>query len=359
MRAQYFITAVSPPPFFTHDDLWNLSITRSNMNDTYAQFYVGLRIYTTSGVLEVKTNSSPLALTGTLTLVNISNIGDVQPFTIHYYNATVLQQVIASGGLFPPGSWNVDFTLYGRPGDGEFTELASYGYPLIVDAFWPPMLLSPADGDTVQVANPVLTWTPAFSSSYGGNITYNLKVAPVFYGQTPQQAITANIPLYTENAIPMPLQIYPNTAQSLDTNNHYAWQVEGFAGNMSLGTSEVWSFCFCFSETVDSIAMPLVWYDLQSDYTENIYLFNSDSLRFRFSDAYQISDSLLLQFELIREETGEVIADNASCGNCIFRSSAIYYAMDLDPYHLHKGTYRLQIFDSKRQKYVMRFLYAY
>ncbi|MGQ3013504.1 MAG: hypothetical protein ACT6QS_07350, partial [Flavobacteriales bacterium] len=245
-RAQYLLTAISPPPQFTHDDLWNLTLTRTNTSDNYTQFYIALRIFNNSSQLEVKTNSAMLSLNNTVTVINIGNIADVQPFTINYYNATVLQQVVASGGLFPPGQWNIDFTLYGRPSDGEFTELANYSYPLIVDAFWPPMLLSPADGDTVQTPNPILTWTPAFSTFAQGNVTYILKVVPILYGQDAQQAIMANFPMYMESNIPMPLQMYPNTAQPLDSNHRYAWQVEGRADGLSLGSSEVWEFCYCF-----------------------------------------------------------------------------------------------------------------
>ena len=43
--AQYLLTAVSPPSPFTHDDLWNLTVTRSNTQDNYSKFYIALRIY--------------------------------------------------------------------------------------------------------------------------------------------------------------------------------------------------------------------------------------------------------------------------------------------------------------------------
>jgi len=359
VRAQYLITAISPPPQFTHDDLWNLTITRTNTGDNYTQFYIALRIFNNSGQPEVKTNSATLPLSNAVTVINTGNIADVKPFTINYYNATVLQQVVASGGLFPPGVWNIDFTLYGRPDDGEFTELASYSYPLTVDAMWPPMLLSPEDGDTVQTPNPILTWTPAFSTYLPGNVTYNLRVVPIFTGQTKQQAISSNFPAYQESGIPMPLQIYPNTAQPLDSNTSYAWQAEGFSGSSSLGQSEVWEFCYCFSPLTDSILVPQVWHDLQPDHTENIYLLTSDSLRFRFTDPYLISDSVHIRFELIREETGEVITDNNTCSDGPFPSSRINYTMDLQGLQMHKGTYRLLIYDTKGQKYVMRFIYAY
>ncbi|MGQ3014950.1 MAG: hypothetical protein ACT6QS_14670 [Flavobacteriales bacterium] len=248
VHAQYVLTCIAPPPQFSHDDLWNLSITRTNTADNYAQFYIALRIYNTHNQLEVKTNSATLALPDVLTVINLGTISRVQPFTINYYNGGTLQQIIGSGGIFPPGTYNVDFTLYGRPSDGEFTELGSVLEQLIVDAMWPPMLLSPADGDSIQTPNPALSWTPAFSTYLSGAVSYILRVVPIYNDQSKQQAITANLPQYTENNVPMPLQIYPNTAQPLEEGKRYAWQVEGRMGNSSLGYSEVWEFCYCFPE---------------------------------------------------------------------------------------------------------------
>jgi len=251
--SQYVLTCIAPPPQFSHDDLWNLTITRVNLLDNYAQFYIAMRIYNGQNQLEVKTNSATLGLPGVLTVINLGTIAQVQPFTINYYNGSTLQQVISSGGIFPPGTYNVDFALYGRPNDGEFTELAGVSVQVIVDALWPPMLLSPPDGDSIQTPNPVLTWTPAFSTYLSGFVTYRLRVTEIFSGQSKQQAISSNLPQHMENNVPMPLLMYPNTAQPLDTGKRYAWQVEGRIGLISLGHSEVWEFCYCFPQQVQTI----------------------------------------------------------------------------------------------------------
>lgn len=245
LRAQYVVTAITPPPQFGHDDLWNLSITRTNTQDNYKQFYLSLRIFNEQQQLQVKTNSAGIFLPETVTLINLGNLSQVKPFTMNYYNATVLSQVIAGGGLFPPGAYLVDFTLYGRPSDGEFTELASYNYQAVIDAIWPPMLLSPADGDSIPDPFPVLTWTPAFSTYLQGTVIYSLRLTHIFDGQTKQQAITANLPHYTAEEIGMPLQVYPGSARALEPGQRYAWQVEARMGGSSLGYSEVWEFCYC------------------------------------------------------------------------------------------------------------------
>ncbi len=243
--AQYVVTAIPPPPQFSHDDLWNLSITRTHTQDNYKQFYISLRIFNGQQQLQVKTNSASIPLPDPVTLINLGNLSYVKPFTMNYYNATVLSQVIAGGGLFPPGVYLVDFTLYGRPSDGEFTELANYNYQAVVDAMWPPMLLSPADGDSIPDPFPVLTWTPAFSTYLQGAVSYSLRLVHIYDGQSKQQAITSNLPHYTAEELPMPLQVYPGSARALEAGQRYAWQVEAYMAGSSLGYSEVWEFCYC------------------------------------------------------------------------------------------------------------------
>lgn len=353
LHAQYTLSVFSPPPQFTHDDLWNLSITRANTGDNYAQFYLAMRIFNTGGQLQTKTNSTTLALNDPLTVINIASIGQVQPFTYNYYNNSLLQQVIASGGLFPPGDYAVIFTLYGRPSDGEYTELAEDNYSIAVDAMWPPMLLSPADGDSIQTPNPVLTWTPAFSTYAPGNITYTLKVVPLLTGQSKQQAISANLPVYTGQGIPMPLQIYPNSAQPLDSNKRYAWQVQGFAGTGSLGYSEVWEFCYCF-RTRSAPHTPGFYYKLNDHPQSQFEQVKGNWLPVAFPEQYVPIDNRL-HFR-IRNLKGNVLADDNDfeAGRRIGLNKYEIYLCSSSGLDLPDGKYLLEFYAEKQKTYYLR-----
>ncbi|MBL0910920.1 MAG: hypothetical protein IBJ09_01000 [Bacteroidia bacterium] len=351
--AQYLLTAVSPPPQFTHDDLWNLTVTRSNTQDNYSKFYIALRIYDAQSQLLSKTNSANLDLSQTVTVINIGNLYTVQPFTINYYNAGVLQQVISSGGIFPPGIYNVQFTLYGRPSDGEFTELADHSSQITVDAMWPPMLLSPADGDSIQTPTPVLTWTPAFSTYLSGSVTYRLRVAEIFNGQSKQQAITANQPKYTENNIPMPLQIYPNTAQSLEEGKRYAWQVEANAGSISLGYSEVWEFCYCFPQQTQQQS-PGFYYKLTEHPQSQFELVKGNIIPVAFPEKY-VPKEEKLYFRLKNTEGKELAnQDNFDAPKKIGMNK---YQIDLcsdSKLNLKEGYYILEFPTESRFTYYLR-----
>jgi hypothetical protein len=237
---QYAIIPLSPPPNFTFNDLWHLTVTKGGTDD-YKQFYISLRLYE-ANMLKVKSNTAVISLPVGNHYYNMSNISDLQPFVTSYYDAGILQQAISSGGTFPPGTYNIIYTLYGKAADGEFVPLSENVTEALVEAMWPPMLLSPPDGDSIDTQYPLLTWTPAFSSAYVGQITYELKLVELFPGQNSYQAIQSNPSYFTQNNIPVTMLPYPPAAQLLDTNKVYAWQVHAEAQGNTMGSSEVWTF---------------------------------------------------------------------------------------------------------------------
>jgi len=240
-QGQYAITPVAPPPTFTFNDLWHFTLIRSNA-DNYAQFYVSLRIFGGNNVLRVKSNTAIFSLPVGSQYFNQSNLLPLQPLSTSYYDASVLQQAIAGGGFFPAGTYNIAYTLYGKTADGEFTLLADDALQITVEAMWPPMLLYPADEDTIDTPYPPLTWTPAFSSLYTGPITYTLNLVRLMPGQNGYQAMQANPTYFSQSGIPVTTLVYPAAAQVLDTGEVYAWQVHADGGGTPLGSSEIWTF---------------------------------------------------------------------------------------------------------------------
>lgn len=355
IRAQYLITAVSPPPQFTHDDLWNLTITRTNTGDVYSQFYIALRIFNVSGQLEVKTNSATIALSQNVTVVNIGNLNVVKPFTINYYNGTLLQQVIASGGLFPAGTYNVQFTLFGRPSDGEFTELADYSLQAVVDALWPPMLLSPDDGDTISVPNPILTWTPAFSTSFTGQIRYALTMVKVLPGQTKEQAISANTIFYKQNELFTTFDVYMGSTP-LDTGQRYAWQVSADAGGSPMYT-EVWAFVMAGTPAPNPAFADNGFAELSMEPESFVYKAKNMKLHLRYEEEYALPSGYTNLNYKIYDHTGRVISASANSGiQYPIIKGMNFLSMSCTQHALQQGqVYLLEISNLKNEKWYLRF----
>lgn len=239
--AQYSLMPVKPPPYFTFNDLWHLSLIRSQV-DGYSRFYLTLRVFNENGQLRIKSNSAQFSLEAGSHYYHSGNLGELQPFTTSYHDGGLLQQAVASGGVFPAGTYNMVYVLHGKAGDGEFVPLAEANTQVVVEAMWPPMLLSPTDDEVINTTYPLLTWTPAFSSTYSGSVSYTLRLVEVLSGQNAFQAIQANPVYFSQSNLLTTTLPYPAAAQVLDTGQVYAWQVHADAGGGSLGSSEIWTF---------------------------------------------------------------------------------------------------------------------
>ena len=298
--SQYVITPIAPPQTFSFNDLWHLTLVRA-MADNNTQFYISLRVFDGANQLKIKSNTAVVSLPAGSHYYNLSNISSLQPFTTSYYDAGILQQTINTGGNFPPGIYHLLYTLYGKTADGEFMPLSEDAIEAVVDVLWPPMLLSPSDGEIIETQYPILTWTPAFSSSYLGQITYTLKLVELFPGQNIYQAITANPLYFTQNNIPVTMLPYPPSAQLLDTSKTYAWQIHADAQGSPMGSSEIWSFTW---KNKSKAAIPVdikSYFKLYNKLSADFVQINTPFLPIVTEERYSPTSSLGIRFSILDE----------------------------------------------------------
>lgn len=241
VKAQYGVVPSVPPSPFTFHDLWQVTVSRAQA-DSYTKFYLAMRVFDGQGQLRVKSNSANFALETGSRYFHLGNLYELQPFSTSFTDAGTLQQAVSSGGVFPPGQYRVVYTLYGKAADGEFAPLAEDFLEATVDVAWPPMLLSPTDGEVIETVTPFLTWTPAFAAGFQGQIQYRLRLAEVLKGQNGYQAIASNPALLTEKGISVTTLAYPAGARVLEAEKTYVWQVHAYSDGTELGQSEIWTF---------------------------------------------------------------------------------------------------------------------
>jgi len=355
LAAQYNLVPIAPPPNFSFNDLWHFNIFNSDSANT-VQYYVSLRIFDGSDILKVKSNTSVISIGPGSNYYNLGNISLLQPFTTSYYDASILQQTISSGGLFPPGTYHLVYTLYGKFADGSFTPLTEDASEAVVEAMWPPMLLSPPDGDTIDTQYPLLTWTPAFSSAYVGQISYTLNLVELFPGQNVYQAIQANPLYFTQNNIPITILPYPPGAQLLDTSKTYAWQVHADAMGAPMGSSEVWTFTF----GKHSIPVPEIvnkpFLEASRTLTSYYSEITDGLLRISFEEKLYDDDGLLT-FE-ISNNLNEVVATQAQLDKNIvsgFNKIRISLCNNSTGFNLPRGHYKIKIVSQRGDAYYLNF----
>lgn len=356
-QAQYIITPIQPPPNFTFNDLWHLSVVRSAADDN-SEFYITLRVFDATNALKVKSNTRVLALPLGSYYYNLSNVSLLEPFTTSFYDTYVLQQAVSSGGAFPAGTYNLVYTLYGRALDGEFAPLTESTSQGLVEAMWPPMLLSPPDGDSIDTQYPLLTWTPAFSSGYNGQINYTLKLVELLPGQNPNQAIFSNPLFFTQNNIPATLLTYPPSAQLLDTTKVYAWQVHADAQGVYLGSSEIWTFTFKNPTPPREINKSQPFFLLSRTQKSEYVVVNDGVLRLSHVEKLNDVDEKL-NFVIV-DQQGKKVADQTNLDKVStvgYNKIKISLCSQSTGFNLPKGYYSIRIRSQSGIKYYLNFFH--
>ena len=299
VRAQYSVTALQPPPQFTFNDLWRVNVLRTAA-DSHDAFYLSLRIFNGNNLLKVKSNTAVLNLPVGATFFDLSAMAALQPFTTSYYDAGLLQQAVSSGGAFPPGNYTFSYTLFGKSADGAFQPLAEENAQALVEALWPPMLLSPPDGDTLDTYLPLLTWTPAFASYYNGPVEYALRLVELFPGQNAFQAISANPAYLAQAGIPVTTLPYPAAAQALDTGKVYAWQVHAYGAGAPMGSSEIWTFRLATPKAPKEkpVSNP-VYFDIRRVTAYEVYHISDGYLYIRYEEEYATGTEQTTHFDVL------------------------------------------------------------
>ncbi|HET9440211.1 MAG TPA: hypothetical protein VFO52_08565, partial [Longimicrobiales bacterium] len=112
----------------------------------------------------------------------------------------------------------------------------------------PPLLLGPDQGEVVTQQDPLFQWTPV-QVPIDFQLSYVMRIVEVLSGQTPQEALRANIPHFQELDGQSSNLRYPIDARPFEVGKRYAWTVQvldqnGYAASANNGQSEIWTFRF-------------------------------------------------------------------------------------------------------------------
>jgi hypothetical protein len=111
-----------------------------------------------------------------------------------------------------------------------------------IEPLVPPMLISPADSEKLEMSRPVFTWAPPMPGSLFGHLFYDWELVEVQGPQTGPEAIQQNIPVLYRSNIQGTSFPYPLSAPALDSTKIYAWRVVAKNNDAPVATSEVWNF---------------------------------------------------------------------------------------------------------------------
>ncbi|GJQ20998.1 MAG: hypothetical protein HBSIN02_13530 [Bacteroidia bacterium] len=158
---------------------------------------------------------------------------------------TTLGGGVNQSGLLPEGSYDLTIEPIVDPALLIPTIPASASF--LVSYTEPPVLITPADNETVSPNFPVFSWTSIAGLAAPTSVEYELLIVEVFPHQTPQQAILGNAPQHRTVLTGQTVFTYGPELLPLQNGKRYAWQVRvrdpvNGSAILNEGRTEVFTF---------------------------------------------------------------------------------------------------------------------
>lgn len=232
--AQINMTIQTPPAgVLLKNQLWNiLLVSASNENELVT---INLTLQ------DIETNQILLAATSrTITLKKGATqfqARDFAPIQYTYYSS-IFNSDRDPNGMLPAGNYLACYTVIG----GHNITLSENCISVSVKPLSPPLLNSPGNESVLQTNYPQFTWLPPTPKNMFSDLNYDFILAEVLPGQTSNEAIQNNVPVYTSGRLKDIFLNYPASYKQLDTAKLYAWQIIARNGNSFIAPSDVWTF---------------------------------------------------------------------------------------------------------------------
>ncbi len=166
------------------------------------------------------------------------------------------------------------------------------------------VLTYPMDKDTIEIKNPLLNWNHSepFDILTSGEY-YKLILVELKEGQSAEDGININNPIYMKDFLTTHQVQYPMDAPALKPGGKYAWQVQKVTNNMVTNKTEAWEFIM----KKPKIQPEIKYARLSKDLNASFFTVTGSKLFFTFQKEY--SDDHLVNCKIIQSNTTEIIPD--------------------------------------------------
>lgn len=336
---------MSPNPYFLNsDDIFNIQITNP-LNIEIEVKLIG--IWKFNGSNAVSIYSDKIILKAGFNQFNSANISIIDKT----YHNQMVEESESSTGKLPHGAYNacliIQCATYDCSGAGNniLSTEQNYCFDVSVLNPTPLILVSPYNGSTVNSDRPNFIWLPPMPIYSEDDLTYKLRlVKKTDKSQSCLDAIKRNRPLFEQESISNPIQLFPGDMDGLDSGE-YAWQVTAYSGRNIVGESDAW----CFNIGEDSIKKDenIVFVKLTTTDKDIHHIRNN--LFFIYEELYTPQQLAVKIFNQNGIEIG--LSQNF---NTIYGENR--FTLEVESLNLEKGVpYLLKIKDQAGKNYNLRF----
>jgi hypothetical protein len=233
--AQVSMTVQLPPAgVLLKAQLWNIVLVSAS-NAT-----VNVRV--TMRLMDARNNQPVLTAMTRTVVINKGarqlQSADFMPVQYEYFSPVVDRNV---NGFLPAGNYLACYSLIVE-GDKSGNQPGEDCIPFTIEPLSPPLLNSPANQSELITALPQFTWLPPAPLNMFNDLNYEMILTEVRPGQSAEESIQQNIPVFRAPRLKNIFVNYPSGALQLDTASTYAWSVIARNGNLFAAQTEVWTF---------------------------------------------------------------------------------------------------------------------
>ena len=326
---------------FTIEQLIQVSVVNPTNNAVESTF--DIRLEDKNHNLILSATSTPTVWKKGVTILPTSVRASMR-FT---YEKTTLSSILRETGRLPFGNYILCYRCLDAK-DGSTLGLACREKNIA--PMLPPELINPTNGETVETLQPLLLWrSPLPLQSQG--ISYSLRLVEQPLGKNDAlNALQTRPPLVNMTQLGSPFLPFPLTAKPLEDGKSYAWQVEAWAGKLSLGVTDAWTFQVKLPKPKSVIPKPES-YCWVKEVEDGSYCSPSDSLKFIYDN---IENETVLNFSIVNKDNKK-LETNLSQITLISGINAIALPLDAINGIEPKAFFRIDILSPKGRRYYLSF----
>ncbi len=263
------------------------------------------------------------------------------------YSSGDVSAAIQSQGILPAGQFTICVevisTMNGESDSQQFCKEIISNYLGFLQ------LLSPYNEEEIETTKPTLLWNHSEPfTSLNSQERFRLALVEQLEGQSAQEALESNNPVFLLEAISFHAINYPASAQPLKPGSRYAWKVQRLSMENVVAETESWSF------TIKNSAPEVAnkYAQFKSYGTPYTYMMNGDKLYFKFDEEYAAGE-----FKLFVNapggkaiEVGATLVNTDSSNANLVKSGHNQFVADLSELNLPSGVYDIYTINKKNEK---------
>lgn len=258
-------------------------------------------------------------------------------------------------GFLPIGTYEVCYAVL-KQNNEMFDQISEECDVIDIEPVSPPVLIEPADEDSIYQVRPFFTWIPPVPAISFNNLSYDWVLVEVMAMQNSADAIQQNAPLHAEQNLTANSLLYPFSVPPLDTGKTYAWQVAAKSSNNAISKSEIWTFKirkdidFVGGTHLSGSYIPL------TDKNDASYTTINKDLRIQYLN--EINDtSVSINYYDITGTSRAIIGTDTAYKKLQFGQNFILIPVQDLPSFIHKHIYLFELVNSKLERWYLKFEY--